>query len=341
MQRNLIGAGGFGEVYEGSIERNTVIKAIREPASCDEAAYEANLQRQVYSLFHQRAPVDSVRVARVYEHREESIIINDKYYACWFEMERLYGVPIALLERLDPRIKKMIDPSYRKQLGDNYGVMVQLSFALATGGESGLIGRRYQGKMISEKNPLRGYFLANGDWGLLQRIRETVDPSLPSVAELKRLIGFIYGAIYFGLRIIPRDIEIALGLDPVTGQHVINVLDFGMMVSVDNPPELATQQQGYDVRAELVWKIQQAKAISSTVDPIITLESYCLDLLSTDVYAFMDVEIDPDEIDSLEGWKQARRRQQFIACVVCGEQAHFHATVSNQFFCSANCSLMI
>lgn len=231
----VIGAGGDGLVYvDESTTPPSVIKAIyKNNDACTKAGIEYEKQKQVYACFERLRRCCSedplvklvnqyVRVAEALGHIETPGVINDTRYECSLSMSLLSSLPLDILTEFDPRITKRIDPVYREQM---HRVMAHVSLNSPI---DGLFGLRFSSALISRENPPRGYF-SNSDTGFFEYLRKRKDtPLLLRDEELERMIGFVYGWIYYDCGIIPLDIEFTLGINPVSKQYELNVLDFGM-----------------------------------------------------------------------------------------------------------------
>lgn len=232
QEMNIIGAGGDGIIFVDEREPNVVTKAIyRQNEGCMKAVIEYGKQSQIYNCINCLHGCDDplvklinkyVRVAKPISYIDSAITINDVTYGCMVKMQKLNGLPLSVYEAYDPRIVSQIEPSYRKEL-DN--IQAHLSY---NSDITGLFGVKYSKASITRQNPPRGYF-SNAETGFFKFLREKYIYKLPlSDEQLEQMIGFVYGWIFFSCEVIPLDIEFTLGLNPLTHEYELNVLDFGM-----------------------------------------------------------------------------------------------------------------
>jgi len=235
---NPIGAGGFGVVY--LLNDGSVIKAIYGKESCHEAQIEYGKQLRIYNSFKElkknyksssnriiNLVNEYVKISKPYNFMDKSTIINDTTYACTIRMSKLNGISLKNFYKLDPNIINRFSKEFLEKVGEDFQIMPHLALNSDIGG---IYGNSYTKKIISNKNPPRGYFLTEHS-GLLDKIRKIFKLSL-SNNEIKEIIGFIYGWILFDTNIIPIDIEITLGL--YNNKFKINALDYGMCFNLDN-----------------------------------------------------------------------------------------------------------
>lgn len=229
----VIGAGGDGLVYvDDRTVPKSVIKAIyKNNDACTKAGIEYDKQKQVYECFERLKRCCSedplvklvnqyVRVAKALSHIETAGIINDTRYECSLSMSLLSSLPLEILTAFDPRIEQRIEQTYREQMGD-FMAHVSLNSPVV-----GIFGVKFSSATITRENPPRGFF-SNSETGFFQYLREKHAMPL-SDEELERMMGFVYGWIYFDCGIIPLDIEFTLGMNAESKLYELNVLDFGM-----------------------------------------------------------------------------------------------------------------
>ena len=259
----VIGAGGFGTVYQD--ENDVVIKTIINPSECDDAKIEFDKHKIIYDTFTRLDKVKNVSdfvntidmnendilqmedmdeilklvkkyvvISQPYKSCTNKININNIIYSCFFTMSKLKGIPVWMYNDIDIDIMNNVDPEYYNHIGENFELMLHLSFNTET--TEGIIGREYNKPQISKTNPARGYFI-NADSNMLNILREKYNFDL-SDYQIKCIMGFVYSYIFKVCDIIPIDIEICLGY--YDGKFKINVLDFGMTIDMhktNNIPE--------------------------------------------------------------------------------------------------------
>ena len=238
----VIGAGGFGTVYE--MTDGTVVKAIVSKKGCEEASIEFTKQQKIYNAFERLKLIESsnpvvrlvqryVKVSKPLESCDSSFSLRERSYSCYIRMTKLPSVPIEMLYQLDRDISTQIDmPPERVP-----DLMIHAS--LNTEVPERIYGVQYVAKKLTEKNPPRGYF-TNINGVVIEKLRSQFGFPLTGI-QLKQLMGFIYGYIYFFVGIVPIDIELTLGYDQETKQFALNVLDFGMTIDtadLDSTPVL-------------------------------------------------------------------------------------------------------
>ncbi len=287
----IIGAGGFGSVYlqpDGN-----VLKAIVSSDDCQNAENELNKQKKIYNAFLklkqleiQNNLVDLVKVwttvSKPLISCRNEITIKNKKFACYFIMERLYGVPTSVMKDIDPSLTDNIDPGTVME-----NVMVQLS--LNSELPSRLYGITYSKQKVGKSNPPRGYFI-NLEGKFLSDLKN-YGFNL-NIQQVKNIIGFIYGYIFYAANIIPIDIEITLGANK--NNYTVNILDFGMTIDMTD----------YKKSITLPRNVQFKNILSSDLskqDKIKELERLVLQDISLDLYC--DIE---DDEDCIIGWNTAK-----------------------------------
>lgn len=251
----IIGAGGFGTIYElsPSVKNgDTVIKAIIGQSNCKDASIEYNKQRKIYDSFiylkhincdnykNQKSGKnllqiikDNVIISKPIQFSDKLTIINNENYECSLIMSKLMGIPLSIYFDSNSSFdqgKKDFEKEYLKKVGKDYSVMGHLTIS-GNIFKSGFYPKNVD-KKVSENNPLRGYFIVDND-PFLDYLKEHYNLQW-NIEELKEIIGFIYGWIYYNANIVPIDIEIALGYDKFKDNFVINVMDFGLTVDLLN-----------------------------------------------------------------------------------------------------------
>jgi len=227
----LIGAGGFGEIYESG---GIIIKAIKDDKDCQAARKEMENQMKIYKAFEKLKSVKlpfNIKVSRPLGSCDNSIIIDGKHFSCYFLMEKLYGIPIEMLKQY--RSLDKISDDYLKNLDS-----LMLHLSQNSDFDEQVFGIKYDGSKIDVENPPRGYF-TNRDGKLLDEM---------GIKDMREIIGFIYGYIFYHAGMDPKDIEITLGID--NGKYVINVLDFGM-ISEGNDEKKVIENISLDLYCDL------------------------------------------------------------------------------------------
>ena len=288
----IIGAGGFGTVYlqpDGN-----VLKAIVSSDDCQNAENELIKQRKIYNSFsklkqfHTNNPLVQLvqmwtTVSKPLLSCKNEIVIHNKKFACYFVMERLFGIPFHIIEQIDPRTSKNIEPGTKME-----NVMVQLSINSEL--PERLYGTTYGKRKIGRFNPPRGYFI-NEEGDFLSKLRNfgfSLDKK-----QIKEIIGFIYGYIFYGANIIPIDIEIILGIK--NNNYTINVLDFGMTIDMSDYKKAITLPRNIEFKNILSSNLSKQKKIEQ-------LETLILNDISLDLYC--DIQ---DDMDCINGWNTAKQ----------------------------------
>ena len=229
---DIMGAGGDGIVFTESADSSIVTKAFyKNNEGCNKALIEYDKQSRIFKCIDCLKTCKDetvqlvnryVRIAEPLGFNNELLTVNDVKYDCSLKMRKLTALPLSVYEAYDPSIVNRIEPSYRAQLG---ALMAHLSYNSPL---TGIFGVKYSSALISRENPPRGYF-ANQESGFFEFLRKRAPIKLRlSDKQIESIIGFVYGWIYFACDIIPLDIEFTLGINPVTQEYEINVLDFGM-----------------------------------------------------------------------------------------------------------------
>lgn len=233
----VIGAGGFGTVY--LLKNGLVLKGIRDKKSCGEAKIEFDKQKKIYDSFEKLKKIDidddfinlvkkNIVISKPIDSCQNNLTINNDTYSCYILMSKLNGIPIKIYNKLDRESLNKFDKNYLDGKGEKFEIMTQLTFNLET--SSGFYGIEYTKTKINNKNPPRGYFITeNSDF--LNKLRNDYNFKL-SDEQLQKIIGFIYGWIFYDTQIVPIDIEIALGL--YDNEFKINILDFGLTFDINN-----------------------------------------------------------------------------------------------------------
>lgn len=230
----LIASGGYGKIF--ATAQDTIIKAFRKQISPEDALNEFKFQEIIYSSINKLLSSESddaivnlvrkyVVVSKPLDHKMEPVTINSVDYSCYFEMEKLHGFPLSMYKNFNSQVDANIDKKYLETHNQYLNILLHLSFNLET--TSGFYSVDYKNP-ISESNPMRGYFISKDDPNILQYLRENFNLELSDI-NLKHIIGFLFSWIYYDTKIIPFDVEIALGFNPDTQQFQINLLDFGLV----------------------------------------------------------------------------------------------------------------
>lgn len=254
----VLGAGGHGTVY--LLPNGNAVKGLYSRTACSEASVEFAKQKRIYDCFerlaccrHQIPFIDHLltylRIAKPISYSDEPSLFDHSHYACSLTMQRLHGLPLSFyLEHRRAYVESRFEPSYL-QNNQNLEMMAHLALNSEV---AGVYGVTFSKSRISKENPPRGYFATETD-GLLNFLR-TKKGFMLSDEELREMMGFVYGWIYFECRIMPVDIEFALGLNPVTKQFELNVLDFGMTFD-----KLALEQNPVVPRNEPFFQLYQSE----------------------------------------------------------------------------------
>jgi hypothetical protein len=229
----ILGGGGFGTIYD--LQNGTVLKAMHGENNCDDAKLEFIKQKKIFDSFNRLRSLKKkgkdnfilkiiqkhVVISRPHLFNIKPIIVNGTFYSCMFVMDKLYGLPLSFYLKEHPEFKNGFFPEFLEDL--DYDVQCHIALS-----DENLKYGFYPvnvNKKISANNPLRGYFLSEKDTKLINNIPW-------SVQQLKQIIGFIYGWIYFDANILPLDVEITLGV--YDGDYKINVLDFGLTFDLED-----------------------------------------------------------------------------------------------------------
>eukprot|EP01084_Bolivina_argentea_P056487 103392_1 len=239
-----VGKGGFGKLYlDGN---GNAIKAITDDNGCDEARAEYGYQAKVHAAFSTMASntvleklVKSyVVVAKNVEFCENDakFTLNGVQYKCYMVMSKLNGVKVGqwnIILAADETEKAKITT-----LGNTFEIMGQL------GVDAGASGFYNSGNdpVITVTNPTRGYFFSEDDFAANGRVRKV--GWTETLAKTREIMGFIEGTVYYGAKMVPVDIEMAIGI--YGNKPKINVLDFGKFTTVVNPKDADTLDASLD-----------------------------------------------------------------------------------------------
>jgi hypothetical protein len=320
-----IGAGGYGIVY--LLPDGNVVKAIYSRTACDEAHVEYKKQKRVYDCLEKLHRCEDpfvaqfipyIHVAKPLSYSDEPLVFDSSKYACSFTMSRLNALPLAFYNAYDATyFKQRFEPHYLTTLEpQHYGIMTHLAFNSEV---PGLYGATYSKTRISKQNPPRGYFV-NKESGFLAFLRREYNLKW-SDQFLERMMGFIYGWIYFTCDIIPIDIEFTLGYNQTTKEFELNVLDFGMTLDkrhlTENPvvPRTDPFLAIYD-NSQLSSEEKEAAILSQTLNDI-----------DIDLYASMQ--------EPSESYSTFQRAGVLGACTLCNIPTFL---VSHEhYICSEKC----
>lgn len=316
-----IGGGGFGTIF--LMPDGNVLKAIKGNGECGDALKEFNKQQKIYDCF-ERLRQDTngksdrlislirqyVVISKPLEQSDGGTVINDEFYSCSFKMTRLHGIPLGDLALHKNKILKEFSPSFLERAPSDYDVMVHL--ALNDDTTDMMVGAK-AGKLIDEKNPARGYFIGRTDL-----LRDSFGLTL-SDQEIKEMIGFIYGWIYFNAQIVPFDIEMTAGID-INGNLKFNVLDFGLTVDLIDTSNNINRPFTTDYTT-----LTNDKRVATMKRDI-----------SNDFYA--DLE---NDIDSVNGFEAARlfklKEPSCSQCTRSKVNLFCEETNTQRIFCSVDC----
>ena len=280
----VIGAGGFGTVYQ--MPNGNVIKAIVSATACDDAAVELGKQQLAYDVFENLSLINSnnpkfstlnlinkyVRVSKPIESHDEPFVADNKQYACYFVMEKLNGIPLSMLVQAEPNSLESIDPAFIKKQGMDYEIMVQLTYNSELSEK--IYGSNYSKAKISENNPPRGYFISD-QAKLLDSFRELYGLTLTN-DQIKEMIGFIYGILFYYGKLIPVDIEITLGY--YDGEFKINVLDFGLTINLNdlaNIPITPNTSEFVKILSKSIPDEEKFRELERTTIEQLSIDLYC------------------------------------------------------------------
>ncbi|HSW76805.1 MAG TPA: hypothetical protein VLG50_07155 [Candidatus Saccharimonadales bacterium] len=277
-----IGAGGFGTIFMSS--QRTVIKALYNKNNCDNAETEFNKQIKVYNTFESIKHIqfdnpliddakNIIKVSKPINYDNRSIMINNNQYACYFSMDYLYGLPLWMY--------KDIVPQALKKLNADFEIMLHLSFNSHL--KEDFYGAKPSSVFIDEHNPPRGYFI-NENSEFLKKLQKYYKFPYNN-NQLRFIIGFIYGVLFFHANLIPFDIEITLGYH--NAQFYINIVDFGLVIDLDD--------------LEHAPKHFYTEDVKNIINNNESLEEYILNQLSLDMYC--DISNDNH---CLQGWNIAK-----------------------------------
>lgn len=275
----LIGAGGFSHIY--TLKNGKVLKAIVSKNVCDDAFLEMSKQEKVYQGWERlkRIPLNDpiinnakklIKISKPLAGCGQPLIVDNKKFSCYFLMEKLSGIPLSMLSQLNSNIVNDLNKDFKPK-----DLMLQVS--LNSQLPERIYGINYSKKLVGYNNPPRGYFI-NDNSNTLERLGF-------SKKELKEIIGFIYGYMFYGAKIIPVDVEFALGY--YNRKYVLNVLDFGMTVDIEDPNNNVPLPRTYGFLNKL--------------DDIEQLEKLTIEDISIDLYC--DLE---EDSDCRRGWDTAK-----------------------------------
>lgn len=143
--------------------------------------------------------------------------------------------------------------------------------------------------MLPYQNPPRGYFITeNSDF--LDKLRRDYNFKL-SNDQLQKIMGFIYGWIFYNAQIVSTDIEITLGI--YDGQFKINILDFGLVFDINN------YNIENHVKHDIFKKIMDSHL--SPTEKMEKIENETKDEISMDIYG----DLDNDEMN--DGFVYAKK----------------------------------
>ncbi len=275
----LIGAGGFSNVYQ--LQNGKVLKAIVSKNACQDALLEMNKQNKAYlawkklTFINTKDPIvnkaiELVKFSKPFASCNQGIQVDGKKFSCYFIMEKLSGIPFSTLLDLNPNVINQVQNDFKPN-----DLMLQLS--LNSELLEKIYGVTYSKKMVGYNNPPRGYFI-NDSSNTLQRFG--ID-----VTQIKEIMGFIYGYLFYVAKLIPIDIEMTLGT--YGGKYYLNVLDFGMTVDIEDISNNS--------------KLPRTIEFINRIENIELLEKLTIEDISIDLYC--DLE---DDLDCRRGWDTAK-----------------------------------
>lgn len=302
----VLGAGGYGIIY--LLGDGTVLKAIKQNNDCFSAEKELKKQEKIYNSFEYLKKfeiddkfIDMIKKTVIISNPIDSCIKDihiDKYkYSCFFVMSRLHGIPFYIYDKYEKysgdMIMKRIDPEYLKEKGINFEIMGHLSFNTSL---VGFYGNGSMDTIISNTSHPRGYFIPK-ESNFLNMLREKYDLKL-SDDDIEKIIGFVYGWIFYFAKIIPWDIEFTLGY--YDGEWKINIVDFGMTIDMNKFEEIDDNQKFIDIK-KLVNKKKSINELNN--EEFSNLEELTKFDIGIDFYSDIDEENNPI---GYEGWNYAK-----------------------------------
>lgn len=295
----IVGAGGNGIVY--LMPNGNIIKFIKYANDCTIAEKELEKQKKIYDSFSKIKGIkilalDKIMISKPLESVSKNVIINYDIYSCYFTMKRLYGISYNIYKEYDNNIDKYFDNEYIENENHNFDIMLHLTFNSSLMHK--IYGISFSTIKIGYRNPLRGYFISENDTSILDFLRNNYNLSLTN-EELKEMVGFIYGWIFYEVKYVPIDIEITLGYDINTNAYNINVLDFGMTfdyTKIDIPRDMK-----YDIIYNKLMEYNKSSSSTNIIDKINFIESEVKYLISLDLYGNIE-----DDNDVLKGWNMAK-----------------------------------
>lgn len=293
----IIGAGGFGKVF--AVDDNNVVKGITSTKLCNEAEEEAYKQKKVYEAFQDLYKINInnkianlvkkfIKVSNPISMCNNKIKIDNLFYDCSFLMEFLHGIPLKDYKRLDVKSLENLEDDYISEKGQDFELMMHL--ALNSDLSSKFYGINYSLKKIGKNNIPRGYFATKEN--IINKLLGLYNTNL-TIKEIKNIMGFIYGWIYYYANIIPIDIEITLGI--YDNKIMINVLDFGMTIDLTDTRNIIKNSR----TEQFVNIINDGTPFDNIKQARITKK--VLENLSYDLYC--DLE---DDSDCYKGFKAAK-----------------------------------
>lgn len=308
-----VGIGGSGRVFK--IDEDTVIKAMISEKLCADSQRELELQYRVWDSFRSiseslalatepqalgilRLIRDYVKVSKPIESCQSEVKINGASYDCSFTMERLRGVPlkdfIEIFENYETNGSVFnLSDDYLETVGLDAEYMLHLSFNFES--RAKFYAGNYGRKIIKPGEALRGFFISQDEQSVLEALMAKYKSQL-TVQDLQIMIGFIYGWVYYVSGLVPKDIEITVGIS--NNDLVVNVLDFGMTIDLDNMANMERTLGNIDYE-----QIMNRTEPGESRD--IEIHEKVIQDISVDLYACLD---DPEEeycALNAEGWNIA------------------------------------
>lgn len=98
-----------------------------------------------------------VVVSKPIKSYNHNIKINNQSYSCYFQMGKLYGLPLDIYKNYnEDLLKNRFDQDYLTLLENNFSIMAHL--ALNAEMKSNFYGVNYSAKRLGFNNPPRGFF---------------------------------------------------------------------------------------------------------------------------------------------------------------------------------------
>lgn len=189
---NLIGGGGFGNIYSSSKHPNLVLKNIIDVSTCPCAQYEFMIHKSIYDSFttiNECHPLQYIYIPK-------PITFDNHKNGCSYIMEKLNFI-------------------------NNNFIHLTINDIFPSSGKDKEIGRIYT-EPVSDTNPTRGYFPSiNTINNILLKYN-----NMQSISDIVLRMGYLFGTMVFGARVYPIDVEYGLVL--YNNNLCVSVIDFGL-----------------------------------------------------------------------------------------------------------------